>query len=92
MIEILRKMFDANPEKSIIGLKDKCSECGREITVNISPTSGGFGLQGGALFKSSDGGYSAKCPDCYNLDRAKTDDTLSPLLSRVRSRRLRLRP
>jgi len=26
MIEILRKMFEANPEKSAIVLKDKCSE------------------------------------------------------------------
>ena len=65
MIKILGKMFESNPEKSIIPLKDKCSECGREITVNITPTSGGFGLQGGALFKYLSDGYFMKCPDCY---------------------------
>jgi len=64
MIEILRKIFEANPEKSTIKLKDKCSECGREITVNITHTSGGFGLQGGALFKCSPEGYLMRCPAC----------------------------
>ena len=65
MIKILGKMFESNPEKSIIPLKDKCSECGREITVNITHTSGGFGLQGGALFKYLSDGYLMKCSDCY---------------------------
>ena len=66
MIEILRKMFEANPEKSTIVLKAKCSECGCEATTHITPTSGGFGFQGGALFKCSVDGYLMKCPDCYN--------------------------
>lgn len=65
MIEMLREMFLSNPEKSIIPLKDTCIECGREITVIISPTSGGFGLQGGALFKDLSNGYLLKCSDCY---------------------------
>jgi len=67
MIEILRKMFEANPEKSTIVLKGKCSDCGREATVDITPTSGGFGLQGGALFKCSADGYLVKCPDCCQV-------------------------
>ncbi len=50
MIEILRKMFEANPEKPTIVLKDKCSDCGCKTIIEITPTSGGFGLQGGALF------------------------------------------
>lgn len=65
MIEILREMFEANPEKSTIVLKAKCSDCGREATTHITPTSGGFGFQGGALFKCSVDGYLVKCPDCY---------------------------
>jgi len=68
-------MFESNPEKSIIPLKDKCSECGREITVNIIPTSGGFGLQGGALFKCSTDEYLMKCPDCKQVN-PKIDDNL----------------
>jgi hypothetical protein len=68
MIEILRKMFDANPEKSIIGLKDKCSDCGCETNIEITPTSGGFGLQGGVLIQCSPDKYVAKCPACYQAN------------------------
>jgi Zn finger protein HypA/HybF involved in hydrogenase expression len=65
MIEILRKMFEANPEKSKIVLKEKCSDCGCETIIEITPTSGGFGLMGGVLFKSSNDKYTAQCPTCY---------------------------
>lgn len=44
-------MFEANPEKSTIVLKDKCSDCGRETTTEITPTSVGFGMQGGVGLK-----------------------------------------
>ena len=73
MIEILREMFLSNPDKSTIRLKDKCLECGREATVNISPTSGGFGLQGGALLKNLSNGYLLKCSDCYQAT-SRIDD------------------
>ena len=65
MIEILKKMFEANPGKSTLVLKQKCSDCGIDTTIEITPTSGGFGLQGGSLFKSSTDKYTAKCPACY---------------------------
>jgi hypothetical protein len=92
MVEILKELFNGNPEESKIELNDICSDCKSDVTIKITHTTRGFGLQGGALFKSSAGGYYAKCPDCYNLDRAKADDTPSPSLSRVRSRRLRYHP
>ena len=65
MIDILRKMFEDNPEKSTIVLKEKCSDCGQEIIIEITPTSSGFGLMGGVLFNSSNDEYIAKCPTCY---------------------------
>jgi len=68
MIEILRKMFEANPEKSKIVLKDKCSDCGCETLIEITPTSVGFGLQGGLLFKSSTDKYIVNCPTCYEAN------------------------
>ena len=68
MIEILGKMFESNPKKSTIVLKGKCSDCGREATIDITPTSGGFLLQGGALFKCSPDGYLAKCPYCLQVN------------------------
>ena len=79
MIEILKKMFDASPEESTIVLKEKCSICGSDVLIEITPTSGGFGLQGGALLKSSPDMYFTKCPGCYtsNPNVAKPQDALS---------------
>jgi hypothetical protein len=68
MIELLRKMFEANPEKTTIVLIEKCSGCGREINIEITPTSSGFGLQGGVLFKCNFDEYLAKCPVCYKAN------------------------
>ena len=65
MIDILRKMFEDSPEKSTIVLKEKCSDCGCDTIIEITPTSSGFGLMGGVLFKSSNDKYTAKCPACY---------------------------
>jgi hypothetical protein len=65
MIEILRKIFEDNPGKSTIVLKDKCSDCGCKTIIDITPTSEGFGLQGGTVFKRPPDGYLAKCPACY---------------------------
>ena len=67
MVEILKKIFESNPENSPIILTDKCSDCRRKVIIEITPTSGGFGLQGGALFKNTLGSYSAQCPDCYKV-------------------------
>ena len=74
MIEILRKIFEANPEKSTIVLKSTCSDCGGDITIEITPTSSGFGLMGGVLFKSSKDKYTAKCPACYEENPKKDDN------------------
>ena len=73
MIEILKKMFEDNPEKSTLVLKEKCSDCGIDTTIEITPTSSGFGLQGGVLFKSSNDKYTAKRPACYEK-HFKIDD------------------
>jgi hypothetical protein len=73
MVEILQKMFEADPDKSTIVLEDKCSDCGCTVIIDITSVSGGYGLLGGALFKSSRGGYSAKCPDCYKTTPKKID-------------------
>ena len=67
MVQILKELFNGNPEKSKIELNDTCSDCKSDVIIKITHTAGGFGLQGGALFKSSAGGYYAKCPDCYKV-------------------------
>ena len=68
MIEILRKIFEANPGKSTILLKDRCSDCGCEAIIEITPTSAGFGLQGGALFECSPDEYLVQCLSCYQVN------------------------
>jgi len=75
MIEILRKMFEDNPKKSTIVLKEKCSDCGCDTIIEITATSSGFGLMGGVLFQSSKDKYRAKCPACYEK-LFKIDDNL----------------
>ncbi len=65
MINILRKIFEGKTEKSTIEVKDKCSDCGCEIIVKITSTAGGFGLQGGVLFKGEAESTFVKCPECY---------------------------
>jgi hypothetical protein len=68
MVEILKELFNGNPEESKIELNDTCSDCKSDVNIKITHTAGGFGLQGGALFKGSAGGYYAKCPDCYKVN------------------------
>lgn len=65
LLKRLREIFKANPGKKTITIEGQCSECGYEVMIKITPTSGGFGLEGGALFECSPDGYLAKCPDCY---------------------------
>jgi len=71
MIEILRKKFEAHPEKSTNVLHCECSDCGCETIIEITPTSEGFGLQGGALYKCSPDEYFAKCPECFKAGQHK---------------------
>ena len=65
MINIIKKMFEANPGESTIVLKEKCSQCRGDVSIELTPTPRGFGLQGGALFKCSPDAYVAKCLGCY---------------------------
>ena len=69
MIEILRKMFEDNPKKSTIVLKEKCSDCGCDTIIEITATSSGFGLMGGTLVKYSQDKYIAKCADCFKAEQ-----------------------
>jgi len=74
MIDILKKIFAANPGKSMVQIKENCLDCGREIIVNITPTAGGYGFQGAFFTRCSPEAYVAKCPDCYSAN-SRMDDT-----------------
>jgi Ni,Fe-hydrogenase III small subunit len=68
MEELLRTIFDAFPEKSTIIFKGECSDCGDAVSIDIVPTSEGFGLLGGAFVECPMDKYVAKCPDCYKVN------------------------
>ena len=68
MLEIIKKIFEVNPDKSKIVINGKCLGCGCDVIIEITPTSGGYGLQGGVLFRCSNDEYCAKCPDCYKIN------------------------
>jgi hypothetical protein len=65
MKEVLKKIFETHPGKSTMTINGKCSDCGRKVTVVVEPTSGGYGLMGGVLDKTSSENYSITCLDCY---------------------------
>jgi len=67
---ILREIFETATEKSTIELKAKCSDCGGEVILAITRTSGGYGLIGGALLKGKDESWLVKCADCYKANLA----------------------
>jgi hypothetical protein len=73
MIEILKRMFKANPEKSTITWEGKCIDCECDVIIDIIPTSRGYGLNGGALLKCSTDEFCAKCHECYKVN-PKMDD------------------
>ena len=64
---LIRLIFEAFPDKSLI-INGKCSDCKRLVTIDIVPTSQGFGLLGGAFVECSADKYVIKCPDCYKAD------------------------
>jgi hypothetical protein len=77
MIEELRKLFEANPDKTTITVNGRCSDCGRKLVVEIKPTSGGYGLQGGILVECPPEKYCITCLKCYNLN-AKMEASYRP--------------
>lgn len=64
-IEILKQMFKNSDDKSRITLNGKCRDCGNMLTIDIVPTSGGFGILGGALIELKLDNYTLLCPVCH---------------------------
>ena len=68
-LEMLKKIFEDRPLNSIITLSCKCSDCGNDLLIDITHTSGGFGFNGGLFVEYAPGRYLVKCHNCYNLDK-----------------------
>jgi hypothetical protein len=60
-------MFEGLTSENLVTIRKICSDCGCEFTLVIHKTSGGFGIQGGALY-DEDGIIVAKCVKCYSKD------------------------
>jgi transcription elongation factor Elf1 len=65
-IKALKKIFEDRPVKSTLTLNYKCSVCGKDISIDITHTSGGFGLNGAFFLDYASDKYLVKCRDCYN--------------------------
>jgi hypothetical protein len=75
MEDLFRTIFEAFPKKSSIVFTGKCSDCGHEVSIEIVPTPGGFGLLGGALVEYPMENYVTKCRDCYKANGKKAEQS-----------------
>ncbi len=66
-----KKILEAVPERSTIVLRDKCSDCGCKIIIDITPSSGGHGLHRGAFLECSTDEYCTKCAGCCKVNQKK---------------------
>ena len=65
-VTYLENIFKDAPGNKTITFKGKCSDCGCRVTIDITSVSGGYGLQGGALFENISGECFARCSACYD--------------------------
>ena len=68
MEDLFKTIFEAFPRKSSIMFTGECFDCGNTVAIEIFPTSGGFGLLGGALVEFSTENYTSVCSDCYKAN------------------------
>jgi len=66
-IKALKKIFEDRPVKSTVTISYKCSVCGKDVSIDITNTSGGFGFNGAFFLEYSFGTYIVTCRDCYDL-------------------------
>ena len=64
-IEALEKLFEKRPADSTITVVCKCSGCGKDVLIDITHTSRGFGLNGGFSFEVAPDKYFIECRNCH---------------------------
>ena len=65
-VESLNKLFERNNNPQTYTYRDKCQTCGSLTTIEISKTSGGYGLIGGVLYETDLDNLIALCVRCYD--------------------------
>ena len=64
--ESLTKLFKEHPGQTSLNIEGKCSTCRRDLTVEICPTTDGFGINGGMLVDKDRQDYVISCVDCLH--------------------------
>ena len=65
-VENLAELFKKHPGKTTLNIQGKCFACRRDLNVEISPTTGGFGIKGGMLLDKNRQDYVISCVDCID--------------------------
>lgn len=63
-VKLLNEMSEHNNSAQYFTYRGQCYYCGRDVEVEITKTSGGYGLQGGVLCGSKPEGIFVCCIDC----------------------------
>ena len=64
-VDSLNRMFEQNDNPNQFSYQDRCHQCGCVVKIKITKTSGGYGLQGGALCETDAQIFFVLCPNCY---------------------------
>ena len=64
-IETLNRIAEANHKATHFSYGCKCHNCGYDFDIEITKTSGGYGLLGGVLYEPNPQNLVALCLACY---------------------------
>ena len=81
--EKLHKLFDENPDKSVIGFEGRCHDCSSDVKVDVSLVPEGFMISGGAVYEPQAEQYFTKCDTCYAKNPVLTNFQKCEVYSRV---------
>lgn len=65
-VESLKELFEAHPGETTLNIQGKCIACERNLTVEICPTTDGFGFKGGMLLDKDQQDYVISCVNCIH--------------------------
>jgi hypothetical protein len=64
-LKTLNLIFAEKKDQKRLASDGRCCDCGHPVSIGITRTSGGFGMDGGVLYEPRPGQIVSKCPDCY---------------------------
>jgi hypothetical protein len=64
-LESLNRIFEQSKNPATYIYHDKCDICGCSVKIEITKTSGGYGLIGGILYEQDPENINALCIGCH---------------------------